>query len=131
MNLMQFKVREFHRQFGVDAPSRPVMPAHEVQVLREKLIAEELGEFIEANQRGSIVDVADAIADILYVTFGAAVAYGIDMESIFEEVHRSNMSKIGKDGKINKRADGKVIKPPTYSPADVKGVLKKQMEVLG
>jgi predicted HAD superfamily Cof-like phosphohydrolase len=79
------------------------------------------GLFLEPN----LVEAADAIGDILVVTYGAANRLGVDAQSIFNEVNRSNMSKVWEDGTIHKReSDGKVIKPPTYSPANIAGVLK-------
>ena len=73
---------------------------------------------------GDLAAVAKEMADLLYVTYGTAVSYGIDMEPVFQEVHRSNLSKVGG----YKRADGKWVKPPTYSPADIVSILEAQQE---
>ncbi len=127
-NKMQNQVRCFHHKFRVDAPAGPTMPAHEIQILRQKLIQEEAAEYTDALVRGDIVAVADALGDLLYVVFGACVAHGINIEPVFNEIHRSNMSKAWPDGSVQKRQDGKVIKPPSYSPADLKPIIEKQMQ---
>jgi predicted HAD superfamily Cof-like phosphohydrolase len=89
-----------------------------------KLIREEVSELEEANSFSDLVEVADALTDILYVVYGMAHAYGIPIDECFEEVHRSNMSKLGEDGKPVYREDGKVIKGPNYSKPDLKKVLQ-------
>jgi predicted HAD superfamily Cof-like phosphohydrolase len=87
---------------------------------------EEFDELKEAMAAGDLAAVAKEMADLLYVTYGTAVSYGIDLEPVFQEVHRSNLSKIGG----YKRADGKWVKPPTYSPADIESILEVQRENL-
>jgi predicted HAD superfamily Cof-like phosphohydrolase len=110
-------VAEFHRAYGVDAPETPNIPAAQVIDLRESLIREELEEYLAAARAGDIVGVADGLADLVYVVVGSAVAHGlVRFNEIFDEVHRSNMSKLGSDGKPIRRADGKVLKGPDYSP---------------
>lgn len=81
---------------------------------------------LDENAEPDLVAVADSIGDTLVVTYGAANCYGVDAEQVYDEVHRSNLSKVWPDGAIHKRADGKVIKPETYSPADLKTVLRRQ-----
>ena len=100
-------VLEFHHRFGVSVGRRPGLPSAEVVELRRRLISEEVAELEEALAAGDVVEVADALADILYVVYGAAAAFGIDIRPIFAEVHRSNMAKVGGPT----RADGKVLKP--------------------
>lgn len=126
MNDQQKMVREFHRAFEVAAPFKPVIPDENVIALRLKLIREETDELREALHGGDLTLAADAIADILYVTYGTAVALGIDIEPIFAEVHRSNMSKLH-EGVVLKRSDGKVIKSPNYSPADIMPLIGLQL----
>jgi NTP pyrophosphatase (non-canonical NTP hydrolase) len=145
MNAMQRQVEEFHRAFSVAVGTTPSLPDRSIRKLREALIEEELAEFRIANREpADITEAADAIADMLYVIFGAASAYGIDIEPVFNEVHRSNMSKLwtpaemmahkgqpltfigAGDRFVAKRADGKVIKAPGYSPADIAKVLAEQ-----
>lgn len=119
----QADVRAFHERFVPDQiADAPTMPARGVRALRLSLIREELGELETALFVGDIVGVADAIADLLYVTFGTAVACGIDVGPVWEEVHRSNMAKQG--GPV--RADGKILKPEGWQPPDVAGALARQ-----
>jgi predicted HAD superfamily Cof-like phosphohydrolase len=88
------------------------------------LIQEELDELKEAMGQDDLAAVAKEMADLLYVVYGTAVSYGIDMEPVFREVHRSNLSKVGG----YKRADGKWVKPPSYSPACLQPILEEQAE---
>lgn len=135
----QYMVREFMQAAGQDTPDEPTQPGKHINILRLKLILEEAREFGEAvglqfdlipvYEKGELVDhvkVADAIADLLYVVYGAAVAYGIQIDPVFGEVHRSNMSKFI-DG--HRREDGKWVKGPSYSPARIKEVLDAQRDV--
>lgn len=119
----QAMVDEFHRAFGIARAERPACPDAATQALRLKLIAEELDELRQAFADADVVEIADALADILYVTYGAAVSCGIDLEPVFREVHRSNMTKVGG----TRRADGKWIKPSTYSPARIAPILAAQL----
>jgi predicted HAD superfamily Cof-like phosphohydrolase len=121
------KVQQFHRAADVENPDYPQLPTYERQMLREKLIEEEFWELKEAFSEGDVVAYADAVADLLYVVYGTADEAGIDVDAVFAEVHRSNMSKVGADGKVLKRADGKILKPDTYSPPDVESVLDAQV----
>lgn len=115
----QEAVRDFHKKAGQAAHDYPLMPPDEVRRLREKLIDEESQELKDAQ---TIEDVADALGDLLYVVLGAGLSYGIDLEEVFDEVHRSNMTKFI-DG--HRREDGKWIKGPSYTPADMKKVIEK------
>lgn len=125
MNKQQQQVEEFMRTFGQNVPSG-FTPLEYPGLLRASLIMEEAGEFEEALATDDWIGAIDAICDILYVTYGAASAMGIDIEPFFDEVHRSNMSKVdSKTGQPIYRDDGKVLKPDTYSPADLKKVLLK------
>ena len=94
----------------------------QTRVLRERLIHEEFEELKEAMGKNDLFAVAKELADLLYVVYGTAVSYGIDMEPVFREVHRSNMSKVGG----YKREDGKWVKPATYSPAVIEPILTEQ-----
>jgi hypothetical protein len=125
MNKQQQQVEEFMRTFGQTVPSG-FTPMDYPGLLRVSLIMEEAGEFEEALAADDWIGAIDAICDILYVTYGAASAMGIDIEPFFDEVHRSNMSKVDPEtGRPIYREDGKVLKPDTYSPADLKKVLLK------
>jgi predicted HAD superfamily Cof-like phosphohydrolase len=120
----QSLLEDFHEKFGLTVNLAPTVPAPKDIELRINLIKEEADEFEEASRKGDIVGVADAIADLLYVVYGAAVTWGIPADKVFAEVHRSNLTKIWPDGSIKRReADGKIIKPPTYSPADIATII--------
>ena len=105
-------VSEFMNAFGQEVKTKT---EKETQVLRYALIAEELNEFVDAMKQEDLVEVADALADLLYVVYGAGHAFGIDLDKCFAEVQRSNMSKLGEDGKPMYRDDGKVMKGPNFS----------------
>tara|TARA_Y100001954_G_scaffold175600_1_gene186608 strand:+ start:299 stop:691 length:393 start_codon:yes stop_codon:yes gene_type:complete len=113
-------VGEFMKTFGQEVKSKPEFPDKETQKLRLELIAEELEELWDAIEEKDMVGIADALTDILYVTYGAGHAFGINLDECFREVQRSNMSKLGKDGKPIYREDGKVLKGEDYSPPDLK-----------
>ena len=104
----------------------PSFPEDHIQNLRKDLIEEELDELNLAIDNQDLVEVADALTDLLYVVYGAGHAFGIDLDECFKEVHRSNLSKLGEDFKPIKREDGKVLKPNTYSPPNLKFVLAGQ-----
>jgi predicted HAD superfamily Cof-like phosphohydrolase len=109
----QKKVEEFHRKFGVPVSDRPTKIGPSEMRLRLRLIQEELDELWEAYYlKEDLAAVADALGDLLYVVYGAAVCHGLDMELIFNEIHRSNMTKVG--GRT--REDGKILKPDSYEP---------------
>lgn len=109
-------VKEFHEKYNHHIGKFNEHPPVYVQALRVNLIEEEAREFADAYNK---IDIADAIADLLYVTFGAALAYGIPIEEIFTEVHRSNMTKSIKTNII-----GKTIKGPDWEPPNIEGILK-------
>ncbi len=118
--------------FGLPVRSAPVADPEVIgpdQVrLRQDLIEEEVGELWTAAQAGDLVEVADALADIVYVAFGTAHVYGIDLDAVLDAVHESNMSKLGADGAPVRRADGKVLKGPGYRPPAVRAALGSAVE---
>jgi len=116
-------VKEFMETFGQEVKTSPEFPNAETVELRIELIAEELEELWDACNQKDVVAVADALTDILYVTYGAGHAFGVNLDDCFAEVQRSNMSKLGEDGKPIYREDGKVLKGPNYSEPDLKSVL--------
>jgi predicted HAD superfamily Cof-like phosphohydrolase len=122
----QAMVEAFHSKFEILVQTAPMELNEETKQLRIRLMQEEFDELKEAMAAGDLAAVAKEMADLLYVTYGTAVSYGIDLEPVFQEVHRSNLSKIGG----YKRADGKWVKPPTYSPADIESILEVQREHL-
>jgi hypothetical protein len=115
----QEMVAAFHRAFGLVAPVG-LDVARFPGELRVRLIEEEAGEFAEAVQAGDVPEMIDALCDLLYVTYGAAVALGVDLEPFFAEVHRANMAKVGG----SRRADGKWLKPAGWRPPDIAGILR-------
>ena len=119
------KVKEFMETFGQTVLTTPELPDNNIVELRVDLIEEELTELKEAIADNNIVEVADALTDILYVVYGAGLAFGINLDKVFAEVHRSNMSKLGDDGKPIYNERGKVIKSNNYSPPDIKSVLSE------
>ena len=117
-------VRDFHQAFGQRIGEKPELPNVSERTLRMKLITEEFNELCDAEEANDLVEVADALADIIYIACGTAVSYGIPLDDVFDEVHASNMAKLV-DGKVIRRPDGKVQKPEGWQPPDIKGVLKK------
>jgi predicted HAD superfamily Cof-like phosphohydrolase len=117
------EVGKFMETFGQEVKTSPKLPKYAVQMLRLSLILEEYTELEDAVAEGHMEGIADALTDILYVTYGAGHAFGIDLDKCFEEVQRSNMSKLGADGKPIYRDDGKIMKGGNYSEPDLKKVL--------
>ncbi|WP_086846998.1 MazG nucleotide pyrophosphohydrolase domain-containing protein [Amycolatopsis kentuckyensis] len=114
-------VTDFHSIFGlaVNAPD-----TQELRILRQNLIDEESEEVCNAlGWNEPLEDVAKELADLVYVAYGTAVSLGIDLDEAIRRVHRSNMTKLGPDGEVLRRDDGKILKPPTYQPPDMTGVV--------
>ena len=107
-------VKKFMETFGQEVKEKAEFPNEKITSLRYDLINEELSELKDAIEKKDIKEVADALTDILYVTYGAGHAFGINLDKCFEEVQSSNMSKLGKDGKPIYNDDGKVMKGPSY-----------------
>ena len=101
--------------FGQEVLTAPTSPDADLAALRLELIDEEVQELRDGISKGSMLEIADALTDILYVVYGAGHAFGIDLDECFFEVHRSNMTKLGPDGRPLYRDDGKVLKGPNYS----------------
>jgi len=118
----QAMVKAFHRTFDIVANPVPTVIDERTRELRVKLIQEEFDELKEALAAEDLSSIAKEMADLLYVVYGTAVSYGIDMDPVFREVHRSNMSKVGG----YKREDGKWVKPVTYSPALIDPIMAAQ-----
>ena len=112
-------VKKFMETFGQEIKEKASFPDDKITSLRYELIKEELGELKEAMDKKDIKEVADALTDILYVTYGAGHAFGIDLDKCFEEVQNSNMSKLGSDGKPIYNDKGKVMKGPNYFKPDL------------
>ncbi len=113
------KVGTFMKTFGQEVKSKPSFSSDKINKLRIDLIKEELDELQEAMKNNDLLEVADALTDILYVTYGAGHAFGIDLDKCFEEVQNSNMSKLGENGKPIYNESGKVMKGPNYFKPDL------------
>tara|TARA_B110000263_G_scaffold232883_1_gene229287 strand:+ start:180 stop:551 length:372 start_codon:yes stop_codon:yes gene_type:complete len=114
------EVKKFMETFGQMVKTKPSFPDDKTMQLRFDLIQEELNELKDAMDTKNLKEVADALTDILYVTYGAGYAYGINLDECFKEVQRANMSKLGKDGKPIYNEKGKVMKGPNYTKPDLK-----------
>src|SRR5215470_5176870 len=119
-------VREFHRAFGLDARSTPTQVSPQLAAHRGELLAEEAAEVAEVSVEGPLDSLAHELADVVYVAYGTALVHGIDLDAVIAEIHRSNMSKLGPDGEVARRADGKVLKGEHYRAPDVSSVLRGQ-----
>ena len=113
------KVGLFMSTFGQEVKKKSELSSEKINLLRLSLIQEELDELIKSIKENDILEVADALTDILYVTYGAGHAFGIDLDKCFQEVQDSNMSKLGSDGKPIYNEKGKVMKGPNYFKPDL------------
>ena len=116
-------VKNFMNVYGQEVKTKSSFPSKKIVQLRYDLIKEELDELSVAIRNKDIVEVADALTDLLYVVYGAGHSFGIDLDKCFEEVQRSNMSKLGEDGKPIYNDNGKVMKGPNYSKPNLKQFL--------
>ncbi|WP_210589175.1 MazG nucleotide pyrophosphohydrolase domain-containing protein [Streptomyces sp. GESEQ-35] len=119
-------VRSFHHAVGLDARRTPTEVSPELAAHRRELLAEEAAEVAEVSVTGPLDRLAHELADVVYVAYGTALVHGIDLDAVIAEVHRSNMSKLGPDGRVARRADGKVLKGEHYEVPDVSAVLRRQ-----
>ena len=113
------KVGIFMKTFGQEVKDNPSFSTEKINKLRIDLIKEELDELTEAMKNNDLLEVADALTDILYVTYGAGHAFGIDLDKCFDEVQNSNMSKLGENGEPIYNESGKVMKGPNYFKPDL------------
>ena len=121
-------VAEFHRVFGLNMNETPTANlGFEKNLLRYKLMREENEEYLEAANNSDLVEVADALGDMLYILCGTIIEHGMQhkIDEVFNEIQRSNMSKLGADGKPIYREDGKVLKGPNYFGPDIRSILEK------
>ena len=121
-------VATFHDAFEIrNAPTPEARPSEATIALRHRLMAEENEEYLEAAQAGDLVEVADALGDMLYILCGTILQHGMHgvIEEVFTEIQRSNMSKLGADGRPIHREDGKVMKGPGYTPPDLSFVARE------
>ena len=120
------KVGVFMKTFGQEIKNQPSFSTEKINQLRVSLIQEELDELKEAMAKNDLLEVADALTDLLYVTYGAGHAFGIDLDKCFNEVQNSNMSKLGEDGKPIYNEFGKVMKGPNYFKPDLSKFVNKK-----
>ena len=118
------KVGQFMKTFGQEVKNKPGLSSEKINNLRIGLINEELEEFKEAIKNNDLKEAIDALTDILYVTYGAGHAFGVNLDECFDEVQKSNMSKLGKDGKPIYNEAGKVMKGPGYFKPDLSKFIK-------
>ncbi len=119
-------LRVFEETFTGPGPTCPSFPEQNVRDLRVRLLQEEFDEYLEAENENDLVEIADALADMVVIIHGTAIRYGIPLDEVFAEVHRSNMSKVSADGTVLRREDGKILKPDTYSPPDIASILDRE-----
>lgn len=119
------QVQEFHNKFGLPVGKTPQFLTNDRTELRWDLLEEELDELNDAYDDGDLVGIADAIGDAIYILLGTAVEHGIPIDEVFDEIHRSNMSKLDEDGKPIYREDGKVLKGPNYIKPDIARILNE------
>lgn len=122
MNIEQQMVFDFHKKYNCEHYDEPTVPSDRTLLLRTRLITEEAGEFAAAASNKDLVGMIDALCDILYVTYGAAVVLGVDLEPFFAEVQRSNMTKDGG----GQDSGGKVVKGPNFEPPNLERILEQQ-----
>ena len=123
------KVREFHETFGLEYNETPnAIISKRMYELRHRLMQEENDEYLEACEKGDLTLIADALGDKMYILFGSIIAHGLQhkIEEVFNEIHRSNMSKLDEEGKPIYREDGKIMKSNQYFLPDIKKVLEEK-----
>ena len=120
-------VAEFHQAFQQKDPTEPTPVSKKVADLRYSLLLEENNEYLEAVEKDDLVEIADALGDQLYIIFGTVLKHGLQdkIEEVFKEIQRSNMSKLGADGKPIYREDGKILKGPGYTKPDIASIINK------
>lgn len=119
-------VREFHEKFSLPIQRWPAAISEEQSNHRQRLLCEEVKELSEAAESGQLDHVARELADVVYIAYGTALTYGIDLDSVLAEIHQSNLTKLGPDGCPELRADGKVLKGKSFVAPDVRAVLRGQ-----
>lgn len=122
MSNMYLDVKKFQKAVGQNVSQLPKFPDAKERKLRKKLLREEVKEYFDGEKAEDIENVAKELADIIYIVCGTAASYGIPLDRVFNEVHRSNMEKLV-DGKVIRRDDGKILKPEGWTPPDIKSVL--------
>jgi predicted HAD superfamily Cof-like phosphohydrolase len=121
-------VEEFHEAFNIEMAKEPALLPEKEFILRHKLMTEENKEYLDACWEGDLVGIADALGDQLYILLGTILKHGLNekMEDVFAEIHRSNMSKLGPDGKPILRGDGKILKGPAYFKPNIHKIIYEE-----
>ena len=119
------KVKEFHETYGAYISEEAKLPEASIRELRKSLLQEEFDEYTKAEEENDLVEIADALGDMMYIIYGTAISYGIPLDDIFHEIHSSNMSKLGEDGKPIRREDGKILKGKNFFKPDIAKFLQK------
>ena len=119
MNNLINDVKDFHKACDLPDEPAPCWPTTEDMMLRQSLITEEHDEFVQALRDRDLLGVADALGDMIYVIVGTALTFGIPLDSVWNEIHLSNMTKVGDDGKVRRREDGKILKPENWEEPDI------------
>lgn len=117
------KVKQFHEIYDCNIGVQAAFPNDAERDLRKKLLQEEFEEYLKAEADNNLVEVADALGDMLYIIYGTAVSYGIPINEIFDEIHNSNLSKLDENGLPIRREDGKVLKGPNYFKPDISSII--------
>lgn len=120
------KVKEFQTIFKSHVSEKPVLPNTEERDLRKRLLEEEYNEYLEGENNNDIIEIADALGDMLYIIYGTAVSYGLPINEIFNEIHASNMSKLDENGNPIFREDGKILKGKNYFKPDLKSIIERK-----
>lgn len=118
-------VRKFQEAFGANVSDKPNLPDSNERELRIKLLKEEWEEYLEGEENNDIVEISDALGDMLYIIYGTCVSYGLPIDEMFEEIHNSNMSKLDENGQPIRREDGKVLKGPNFFQPNLKDIIEK------
>lgn len=116
-------VKTFQTAVGQNIGQEASFPNPDERKLRINLLMEEVKEYLEGEENQDIENVAKELADIIYIVCGTAASYGIPLDTVFDEVHNSNMAKLGTDGKVKRREDGKILKPEGWTPPNIKKIL--------
>jgi predicted HAD superfamily Cof-like phosphohydrolase len=119
------KVKKFHEIYECNIGDEAAFPSDTERDLRKKLLQEEFEEYITAEADNNLVEVADALGDMLYIIYGTAVSYGLPINDIFDEIHNSNLSKLDENGLPIRREDGKIMKGPNYFKPDISSIINR------
>ena len=119
----------FHEVCSVPVESTPEIPADDRVNLRQNLIKEEYEELMEALSERDLAHIAKEAADVIVVVLGTMAEYGIPFDEVWDAVHKSNMAKVGEDGKVARREDGKVLKPDGWEPPDIESIISNRLAV--